>query len=352
MLLEKSEPPGKKSLRQNEETNYKIPLPLLIPYTAENKIFYENGLAKFIQRLKLKVHSKTDECFLLWEKFSKKESLFDLWDFRYSWFQGYQYTPCFYTIYEGKNPLALLPLWFDKEDGRYEWFGSEWMEDNYFFTKDTKFISLLLKLIPQKLFLNAIDQIPGDLSSEVISKQDDDKYIKIIKNFKNVEDCLKTIPKKYRYNLKKDYLRICDYNPRIEFVTQISDDLNEFEEFKKLSIGRFSSKNGSDLVNNERVEAFKAFIKNRGVYQIKFIKVYIQNRLAASDLILMYNKTYYTPRSSCDIDRFSGIGNFMFYLEFEDAIKNGFEKIDCLQVDYGYKHRYFEGVKKYIIEKE
>src|SRR5438477_13194566 len=92
------EPPG---------FNQKISLLNLIPNISANRYFYANGLAKWIPRLTLKVHSELEDCYLLWEKFSPKQSIFDLWDFRFAWYEGYGYKPYFYTIYEGKKPLAV-----------------------------------------------------------------------------------------------------------------------------------------------------------------------------------------------------------------------------------------------------
>ena len=74
------------------------PLNFLIPKIKSNSYFYSNGHANLIERLRLKVHSEIETCHLLWEKFSKKNSLFDLWDFRYAWHEGYNYkTYCFFT---------------------------------------------------------------------------------------------------------------------------------------------------------------------------------------------------------------------------------------------------------------
>lgn len=346
MLSNRLEPPGKKSFRRNGGTNYnQIPVPALVLHTDANKIFYKNGLAKFIHRLKLRVHSKISECFLLWEKFGRKESLFDLWDFRFSWYQGYGYTPYFYTIYEGKNPLALLPLWYDLEKKRHEWFGSDWMEDNQFFVKDPHLIELILAVAPQPLWLNTIDGLP-ELLNKAEFEKDDDKFIGRIGNLKNINQYLLTLEKKHRYNLKRDFLHITGYyNPQIEIVEK--PDFSEFENIIRLSKNRFNGtlKNETDLANGKRINTYSHILKNSGIYRVKFVKVLIQGILAAIDLIITYKERYYTLKGANDLERFPGIGNFMVYFELEDAIKNQFNLIDCLQIDYGWKHKYFEGKK-------
>ena len=73
--------------------NAGIPLPYFIPKTKKNHYFYKNGLSHIIPRLKVKVHSEIEECYELWEKFSTKKTLFDLWDLRYAWYKGYKCKP-------------------------------------------------------------------------------------------------------------------------------------------------------------------------------------------------------------------------------------------------------------------
>lgn len=332
-----------------------IPLPQILPRIEENRAFYENGISHLIDRLRLKVISNIEDCFLLWEKFSHKKSLFDLWDFRYSWFAGYRYQPYFYSLYEGKTPLAILPLWYDKERRRYEWFGSDWMEDNRFFVTQKELIPLLLKIAPRPLFLNAIEEDKLNYELRIVNygslgfSNDDEKYIVDIKRFKAIDDYLFSLNKKHRYNLKKDFERIMAFNPKIEIME--STNFRDFQSIVSLSKNRFNGDDPSDLINPKRLATYKAILKNSGLYKAKFIKVFIQNYLAACDLIVTYNDRYYTLKGANDVFRFSGIGNFLVYLEADDAINNGFSLIDCLQIDYGWKHKYYQVKRLFKFEK-
>jgi len=338
------------SFKKNQNKK-SVPLPYLLPQTAENKIFYENGLSHLIPRLTVKVHSSVEECNLLWKKFSKKQTLFDEWDFRYAWYEGYQCPLYFYTVYEGKKPLAVLPLWYDDEKKQYLWFGSDWMENNYFFVEDPKFINLLLRIIPRPFFLNGLKEKSYDIElDEVKVIPDDHKFFKNIRQFSHIDAYLATLGKKHRYNLKRDYQRIMDLSPRIEISN--SSDFNEFKHVIELSKHRFAPEDENDLEEDARVETYRAILKNSGTYKTKFIKVYIQNYLAAVDFNILYKNIYYTPRGANDIHRFPGIGNFMTYLEFEDAIKDGFGILDCLQIDYSWKHKYFDAEKMVSFEKK
>lgn len=328
-----------------------IPLPQLLPQIPENKFFYQNGLSKIIDRLHVKVHSSLEECYALWGKFTRQKSLFDLWDFRLAWWEGYQWLPSFYTIYEGSKPLAVLPLWYDEEKKRYEWFGSDWMEDNYFFVKDEEFINVLLKLIPKAFYLNSIIEPPQVMTNDIILQPDDDKYVRNIQSFQKMSDYLASLDKKHRYNLKRDHQTIMSLNPRVVIIE--TNRFSEFQPIIKLSNYRFAGEGEeeSDLIDSRRIKAYEGILRNSGLYKTKFIKVFIQDYLAAVDLNVMYNHCYYTLRGGNDVERFPGIGNFMVYLEFEDAINHGYHLVDCLQVDYRWKHKYFDAEKVMEIEK-
>lgn len=334
-----------------------ISLLSLIPKTSQNKYFYQNGLSRLIPRLSLKVHSNIEECEYLWDMFSPKKSLFDSWNFRYSWYEGYNHKPFFYTLYEGTTPLALLPLCLSyREDGkkRYEWFGTNWMEDNTFFVKEEHFIDLLYAVFPTPIHLNAIEKTSDwtKMPIDAELKPDDPKNIKYLDGYQSMEDLLSTFKKKSRYHLKFDYQYVKSLRPRI--VVTNKPDMNLMNKMIQMNIDQFSAKAGdeSDLTVPKRAKTYQQMVKNSGRdYTVKFIEIYIQDRLAGIDFIIEYKNRYYTVKGGIDVNRFQGISNYMVYVEFEDALKNGYKLVDCLQIDYGWKHRYFDQYPTYIFEK-
>lgn len=327
------EPPNDSSLLLNQfRVNQFFPLESI----TKDKIF-KNTTFKIVKDI--------EGCYEIWNFFSQKQSLFDLWDFRYSWYQGYQYQPFFYTLFEKNTPLACLPLWFNSVKKRYEWFGSDWMEDNIFFYRDKFFFELLLRLLPKKIFLNAIINDPVEINFPAFfnKEKDDPKYVLYLQKFKNIEDYLSSLSKKHRHNLKRDYFNILNkYQPCIEMVN--SNDFRFFEEIINLSKKRFNGtlKDHTDLTIPQRIKTYKSILKNVGLYQVKFVMIKIQKIIAAIDLIITYNKNYYSLKGANDINRFPGIGNFINFIEIQDAINNQFHFFDCLQIDYNWKHKYLQ----------
>ncbi len=330
MENEEKEPPGSFQKLLNTRINYlRLNNFPLISERIKNK-------------LKFGIYHSVEKCEELWRQFSTNESLFDLWEFRYQWYLSYQYTPYFLTIEDNAKPIALLPLWFNPNKKRFEWFGGDWMEDNKFFVKDERFIKIffrLMSLLPIKIYLNAI--LPIKYHHKFLSK-DTSKYTHDLKNFSNMDQFLTTLDKKIRYKFKKDYLEISSLNPKIIFIN--NPTLSDLRDLKKLNTQRFNGVNrdNSDLIIKERFQTYLNIIKFRKKYKIWFLKVFIQNYLAVVDMIISYNKIYYPLKGASDVERFSGIGNFINYYEIKDAIENKYEKIDFLQGDYNWKHFYLK----------
>lgn len=327
------------------ETQKTIPLFELIPQTVEFKHFYTNGLSKIIPRLSLKVHSDPEQCYRLWNKFTSKKTLFDLWDFRYAWQKAFGYKMYFYTLYEGRRVLGTLPLWYNEKEKRYEFLGGYWMEQNSFFVEDEKLIDLLLTVAPAPISLFSIDEFDKmrDLHlSEMFRTDCDLKYTKNIENYKSMESLLRLYTKKHRYNIRADYHRIMRLNPNIEMIE--SKDVSYMADVTTLNRNRFNGviKEPSVYDDEKETDAFNNTVRNAGLYNCKFVRVSIDGRLAASDLIIDHNGTYYQMTGGNDVMRYNGIGTFMVYIELEDAINNGYKLVDCLQEDHTWKHRYFD----------
>jgi hypothetical protein len=182
-------------------------------------------------------------------------------------------------------------------------------------------------------------------------QKDDPKNIKDISSFKDVEELFATFKKKRRYNLKVDYKRISHRSPNV-LHTQ-GKDLEKLEAMIKMNIKQFSNKKDdeSDLIIPERADTYRNIVKNSGLYSTKFIDVVIGGKRAGLDFVITHKEKYYAIKGGLEVDEFKGISNFIMHTEFEDAIRGGYKLFDCLQIDYGWKHRYFDQTPTYLLEK-
>lgn len=337
-----------------QQQNQGIPLPYFIPKTKENYFFYKNGLSHIIPRLNVKVHSLVDECEELWEKFSPKKSVFDEWDFRYAWYLGFQNKLYFYTIYEGKKAVGLIPLWYDENKKTYEWFGSDWLEDNTFLVKEHQYIDLLFKILPGPIYLGSFefDSLWKEKNVYQEVKLDDPKNIKKLEGLRNMDELLGSYTKKRRYNFRYDVRKIKHRNPTVTIVEGYDEE--SLITLIAMNRKRFESvsDNKSIFEQIEMRNTFRNIVKNAKSFKTKFIKVEVEGETAAIDLIFEYKNIYYTPIGANNVEKFDGIGSYIMYLELEDAMKRGYSFVDALQEDYGWKHRYFDQYALYKWEKD
>ncbi len=326
----------------------------LLPENANNKHFYSNGYSKLFPRLKLKVHTDIEQCYRLWEMFTPKRTIFDLWEFRYAWYEAFRYELSFYTVYEGKKALGILPLWYNEKIKKYEWFGGYWMESQNFFVTDEKFIDVLIALIPNPVQLQSLEQFDGIDKLQIfgtLNKDPDPKFTKSLRGISSIDELLATYKKKERQHMRADYNRIMAYDPRV--TESDGTDFAVFDEMIRMNHTRWNGKNRglSTFFDVREQQAFRYFIRSNGNYSSKYIKTKIQNRTASIDLIFTYKDIYYQFCGSNDVGRFNGIGNFMVYMELEDAIRKGFKMVDCLQEDHSWKHQFFDLQELYFFEK-
>jgi hypothetical protein len=353
----------------NNISSTQVPQPLIVPGEVNQEIpFYPNIYhgdldrpqkalyrkqthRSLIKSIKLKVVQQLEEAESLWIEFSPRQSLFDTWEFRSAFYHGYRYEPHFIVLKTESEVLAVLPLWYEEDQGKYFWFGSWWNEDNTFFVKDQLFIPLLLAAAPKPIMLNAIknDQLSW-LKDVVRYTVDDPKFVLDIGSYSTSSDFLNGLKKKRRYNIRRDVAGIDNMSPKVT--------INNFSDFKHLvaiSKLRFAQKGEvTDWEDDRRVKAFEAVINNAGKpgsYEARMLTVKIGNRIAAVDLVLMYNQIYYPVKCAYDVARFPGIGNYVNMFEIQDALNLGMKQMDFLEINYGWKDKWFQTLPLHKYEK-
>ena len=295
------------------------------------KIF--NGSSK---DLIFRVESDLNKCQRLWEEFSPRQSLFDLWDFRLAFWRGYKFSPYFITLSFQEKVLSVLPLWFDREDQQYTWFGGSWPEDNSFFTKTSGTIPLLLKLIPGTARLFCTLSSETTVSQGNLLEPDEEKYVLEVKDFNSLDSFWQLLKKKKRYNLKRDWKKIQALKPKIVY-----DEFSHLEHLFNLNICRFDDMvlddSKSTFLPKEKRITFREIVNLAKDYKVRMISIIINGKIVSVDLAAIYNNIYYCLAGGCDVENYSGLGTFANLQLIHDAISLGVEKIDFLQGDLNWK---------------
>ena len=329
------------------------------PYYYENhlspdqqELYRYNGQSKLIKQIQLKVVTDLEDCQQLWQEFSPQKTIFDTWSFRYAFWLGYRHRLHFVVLTAGSENLALLPLWYETDKQKYFWFGSWWQEENSLMVKDELLIPLLLAVCPTPVELNALhSQLPAWFLKTAPLQADDPKYILDLKNLTSADDFLARFNKKKRYNFRRDRRLINAKSPKVFF-----NRYEDFDHLVELSKNRFAQKGeDTDWEDERRVETFRQVIKlglEKKEYDLRMISIEIDSRLAAVDLITMYKDCYYPLKCGYDVGRFPGIGNFTNLFEIDDAISLGMNKMDFLEIGYGWKDKWFEPISLFKYTKK
>jgi len=283
----------------------------------------------------VRIETDLETCHQLFEEFSPKKTLFELWGFRYAFYLGYKHQPIFLIFEKEKQPVGLLPLWYEKDKDELRWFGSWWQEGNRFWFKDRSLIPLACSLFPTKILLNALDISPK-IAQKLGFLNDDPKYFLDLTQYSSINNFLLKFPKKKRYNLRRDQKIISAKNPQT-FINRFED----IEHLFRLSIKRFKGKDGSAFISTERKETFRQIIKQAQEYEARMISTEINGKVVGVDLVAFYKGVYYALNGAYDLEKHPGLGNYSNLLLIEDALKLGAKTIDFLEVSYGWKEDWF-----------
>lgn len=359
MKIEEAEPPdGATRQSEFERILYSsgIPLPHFIPKTKANHYFYKNGLSKLIPRLKLKVHTNLEECQKLWEMFSPNESLFDLWEVRKSWMEHSSQKVLFYTLYDSDRAVALLPIWYSTIRNQYEYFGGDWMQDNKIFMENSTLLALCAAIIPKPAYVGMMNmrELSNVYERDFVKSlvPDASKNVKSLIGMQSISDFLAGLTKKRRYNLRADVARIEAFEPEVKIIGGYDEEC--FENLIRLNQERFDGiikKRSYFEDKNSNLETWlKRMVRKQGSYTTKFVSVCIGGETVAIDLIVEYSDTYYMLIGGNSVGRYSGIGNYILYKEFEDAIAGGKRYVDGFCEDFGWKHKYFDQIPTFKLQ--
>jgi len=290
------------------------------------------------QNIYVRIETNLETCHQLFEEFSPKKTLFELWGFRYSFYLGQKNQPIFLIFERNNQPIGLLPLWYEKDKDELRWFGSWWQEGNTFWFKDRSLIPIVCSLFPSKILLNALYIAPRT-AQRLKFMVDDPKFLLDLTEYPTVESFLKRFSKKKRYNLRRDQKMILAQQPKTYF-----NRYKDLEALFKLSIKRFADKDESAFTCKERRQTFREIIKQAKEYDVRIISTEINNKVVGVDLVALYRGVYYALNGAYDIEKHPGLGNYTNLLLIEDAIKLGAKTVDFLEVSYGWKESWFKPV--------
>ncbi len=277
--------------------------------------------------LKFKTTTKEKECRELWEEFSPKQVLWDLWDFRFC-FHADNFRFNFIVGLDGKNKLGILPLVFESNENYYTYVGEDFPEQNRLLIKDKKNIGLFLEQCP---IGTSISYISSEETKFFKFEPDGKRYFLDLAKYANsFENYLKSFAKKHRKNLNYDLKRLKEKGYDLE-----RNNVKDFERLVELNRLKFGAE--SNYSSESFVSGTSRLIDSALEMQaLDMISIKIGNKAEAVGLGVFYNNVYYVLGSGRNVE-IKNLGKLMVAEQIKSAIANKCSEVDFLSTEANWK---------------
>jgi hypothetical protein len=281
-----------------------------------------------MENFTIKIVTDLSEAKFYWDTLVVQKTIFDNWDFRFCFYKYFNYPLQFYVGFVGDEPIGLLPLQYNQDENRLEFFGERFMEDNKVSIKAgfEKFIPEFYANLPDKAKLEYI--IGNDEFTENF-KVLDYKYFLNLNTLKSGEDYLQTyFDSESRGKLKRKLKKITQ-----EKIQVLENNFSDVEFLIQFKIDRF--KESSTFNWPHRKEIFRDILK---LPMKIFLNSFLLNgELQGVSLSILYNHDYAFVNFATKQDAFPNFSTFINMYNIEQAIKNGAKNFNAFAGDYGWK---------------
>lgn len=277
--------------------------------------------------LTFKTVTELVECKNLWEKFSPKKILWDLWDFRYC-FHNNNFKFNFILGLDGKEQIGVLPLVNDKREDIYIYFGDMFPERNKFLLKDKKLLSKFLEDCPEGTSIYYISEQEAKFYDFMFGEK---RYFLNLEKYEHsFENYLKSFTKKHRKNLRYDLKKLKEKGYEIEI-----NNIKDFEKlifFNKQRFGKDSDYNNEDFVLSMR----KLLDAASKMKILDMISIKVDSNTEAVGLGVFYNKCYYVLGVGRNKE-IKNLGKLLISEQIKNAIRHKCDEIDFLSTESNWK---------------
>ena len=288
-------------------------------------------MLQMIENLNFRVITNTDECKEYWGKFSPQITLFDLWDFRNCFYKYDNYPLYFIVGFLDQEPIGLLPLQMNINEGYLEFFGGSWMEENkvYISEKYSELIKNFFLQIKGKANLIAIN---GPDKFYSLLPVDEYKYQLDLTDYSSYWDYIKDkYNKKGNDTFKRKFKKI-EQNS-IEFIENNPEDM---ELLFKLNIKNF--KDDSSFNDEKRKLIYKDFLELGLEHHLITIKV--NGIKQAVSMNIVYKGVFYYLNAGSNFEDIPNLGNYTIMNNIGKAIELKCKIFDALMISYNWKERW------------
>jgi uncharacterized protein YozE (UPF0346 family) len=269
-------------------------------------------------------------CRVLWEKFSPKSSVWDIWDIAYAFNKGYDAEPFFIVGSEKGIDKAILHLQAEgREENRFfDFFGGNYPERRKFYIKDTQMIPGFLAQAPEDTYLDYIDDGYKRLQAFA---EDEAAFSLNLKKFDySLASYLQTFNKKHRKNLNYDLRQLEKTDYRL--VWNAKSHLARLAGLNRMKFGEESNFEEQQFMKSMQLMVDSAEKLNL----LHMLSIKISSKVEASQIALFHNKIY-TVLTGGSNPEIKNLGKLLIVEHIRRAAELKADTVDFMTAESGWK---------------
>ncbi len=282
----------------------------------------------------IKIVKDIRECRILWEKFSPGNVIWDLWEVIFPFYDESLHEPYFIVIInkEGKEQ-GVLPLWMEKENKQYRFFGGGFPENRTFWFEGSLF-SLVFDNIPPNTRIyeinKKIESLPDPEFKQHFSKEEFHYFLNLERLGYSFDGYLKTFNGKHRESFRRDIRKLENLHYTLSWEkTEHFDDLIIF------NTARFGQ--DSDLADHRyagSLFSFLSFLEKENM--LYTLRVAINGKTEGVQFAAFYNGVYYLLHMGYNKE-IKNLGKLLIAEQIKKAMELKAAEVDFLSGDTGWK---------------
>lgn len=287
--------------------------------------------------INIRVCEDPGECKRIWEDFWPRQCLFDLWEVRNAFAEGYKRTPYFLVAEEGRDIAGLVAL-SRVEDSRCfmhfpgeTWKGKTWIEQNKIPARSPDIVAELLDSIPGEAHLR---YLTPDSAAMGESEIDETGYLFYPgQHGFSFATYLETFPGKSRKKLFKELAALEQHG--VSWRYDRASDIGQLFRMNLESFGEDSYFYDHRFLDS--MERLTSWLHGKG--WLRITTLLLGGEVAAVDIGAVWERTY-TVLAGATNPAFPGVAKMINFHHLQWSCEQRMESVDFLCGDFGWKERF------------
>ncbi len=267
-----------------------------------------------------------------WDLLAEQQTVFDNWDFRYCFYKYFNYPLHFIVGFLDEQPIGLLPLQKNTDQGYLEFFGGSYMEDNRVMIVPG-YEEHVPKFFSEIHETAKLEYMPGEHAFIEALPVEDYKFTLPLEGLHSHEDYTdRDLTGEFRKKIRAAYRKMTEMGVRV-----VRNNFTDIELLFSYNINAFGD-HSSFVDRPHQKEIFRDFLKPP--FTPILLTFILNEKPIAVSLALLNGTTYSKINTGTAPDAPSNTGTFISLTNINTAIAAGANLYDVFVGDYGWKERW------------